>query len=212
MSVTITTPAEETMLTTVGAVEEELSGTVSPSKIERKIKAATTAIEKYCGRIFAQQSYQEVINGSDSDILQITHTPIVGTPTVLCDGVAITDFEVRDAEAGWLYRETGWARAAWVDWNIEATHYDSHYPVFAVSYTGGYKLPGEQDTTLPADIEEACIVTVVQWIKRGKRDLDVKSKKVGDFSLTYGGATDQANIEADAIPSHARALLPRRVV
>jgi hypothetical protein len=212
MGITVQTAATERRLTTVAAVQNELPVSVSPDKIDRRILAASAAIERFCDRIFARQTYVETINGDNSDTLMVTHTPIIGTPTVVSEGLAITDFEVSDAEAGWLFRETGWARGAWVEWNVESTLIDSRYPQYSVTYEAGYKLPGERDTDLPADIQEACIITVVQMIKRMQRDLDIKSKKVGDLSLTYGGSTDQAGIDEGAIPPMARALLPVRLV
>jgi hypothetical protein len=82
--------------------------------------------------------------------------------------------------------------------------------MFTVSYTAGYKLPGETDTTLPPDIEEAAVMTAMQWYRREIRDGDVQSKKVGDLSITYGTAKD-TSLEDHGIPAMARALLPRRI-
>lgn len=39
--------------------------------------------------------------------------------------------------------------------------------------------------TLPDDVEEACLVTTRDWYRSRKGGQDVKTKKVGDLSLTY---------------------------
>jgi len=213
MAVTVVTPASERKLTQVATVVARLGLGSTPSYMEQLVLAASNAIERYCGRVFAQQEYSEVLNGNDTDTLALTNAPIIGTPTVACDGSAIVDFEVGDAAKGWLYREVGWARAAWVGWgyDVEQDRLSSRYPLFTVEYTAGYKLPGEDNETLPSDIQEAAIMTVMQWYRRGKRDSDVRSKKVGDLAISYGTVDDNAELYY-GIPSMARALLPRRVL
>jgi hypothetical protein len=150
------------------------------------------------------------LNGTDHENLLLTHAPIVGTPTVTADGSPVVDFEVGDANAGILYREVGWARIAWVGWNhdVEVDRMASGYPLFVVDYTAGYKLPADKDTTLPPDIEEAAIMTAIQWYRRTNRDSDIRIKKVGDLSITYGTEGE----EYAGVPSMARALLPERVI
>lgn len=211
MSVTVTTASTERNLTTTPAVVGRLGLSETPEGMDQLVLAVSRAIERYCGRVFAQQGYDETLNGSDIDTLVLAHSPIIGTPTILADNSPITDFEVRDAEAGLLYRSVGWARGAWVGWNndIEIDRLGSSYPAFVISYTAGYKLPGEKDTTLPPDIEEAAIMTAMQWYRRQTRDGDVKAKKVGDLSITYGESEEATH---HGVPAMARALLPRRVV
>jgi hypothetical protein len=181
-----------------------------PEGMEQLVLAASRAIERYCGITFAQQTYQETLNGTDHENLLLTHAPIVGTPTVTADGSPVVDFEVGDANAGILYREVGWARIAWVGWNhdVEVDRMASGYPLFVVDYTAGYKLPADKDTTLPPDIEEAAIMTAIQWYRRTNRDSDIRIKKVGDLSITYGTEGE----EYAGVPSMARALLPERVI
>jgi hypothetical protein len=209
MSVTVTTASEHRQLTTVSAVVGRLSLSSVPEGFDQLVTAVSRAIERYCGRIFAQQTYREIVNGTDSDMLLLSHAPIIGTPTITSDSSPVVDFEVRDSEAGMLYREVGWARAAWIGWGIETDRIPSNYPNFTIDYTAGYKLPGEADTTLPPDIEEAAIMTAMQWYRRETRDGDITSKKVGDLYITYAGVSDK---DRDGIPAMARALLPRRVV
>jgi hypothetical protein len=210
VSVVTTTPNQYRSLTTAAAVVARLGLGSTPAYMAQLVLAASGAIERYCGRIFAQQTYDETVNGNDHDVLLLTHAPIVGTPTITADGSPVVDFSIEDAKAATLYREVGWARAAWVGWNdsIETDRMASRYPRFVVSYTAGYDMPEDNTPTLPPDIEEAAIMTTMQWYRAEKRGTDVKSKKVGDLVLTYGGSGE----DHYGIPAMARALLPRRVV
>lgn len=210
MAVTVTTAAEHTNLTTIPDVKAALG--VSSSRfdktIERLIEAATNAIEEFVMHVYARQTYSETLAGSAHPVLLVTHVPIVGTPTVVCDSSPITDFIVQDAEAGSLYRELGWAVRAWVGWDTEPRERQGTSQLnYTITYEAGYIMPGEEDRDLPKQIEQACVETVVAWYRGQRRDPAVKSKKVGDLALTYGDAASGAL----GLPATARALLSRRV-
>lgn len=211
MAVTVKTAAEHRSLTTVAAVKDVLG--VSSSKfdsvIDRFIKSASQAVEDYSGHTFARQTYVETVAGADHPILSLTHVPIIGTPTVTTDGDPIVDFVVQDPDAGFLYREVGWARSAWIGWGVE----DYRIPTteelnFSVEYEAGYYLPEDTDRDLPYLVEQACIETVVAWYSARRQPANVKSKKVGDLSITYA---DEA-ARTLGIPASARALLSRRLL
>lgn len=211
MSVTVTTPATVTDLTTVFAVKEALG--VSSSKfdkiINRLIEAATSAIEEYVGHVYAKQTYLETVAGSDHPMLMLTNVPVIGTPTILTNSEPVVDFVVQDPDAGILYREVGWARVAWVGWGIERSTVPGTEELnFDVTYEAGYVLPGQENPTLPGYIEQACVETVVAWYKSQRRDPAVKSKKVGDTTITYG---DVATMGAKGLPAVARSMLSRRI-
>jgi len=215
MAVTVSVAAESTNLTTVSAVKAML-GVASrkfDAELDRLIAAATSAISVYVGHVYAKQTYVETVVGSGYPRLLLTNTPIVSVTSVLCDGTAVTDYEVEDPDSGFLYRAVGWSSAAWAGWN--ASPYSlpgTERPMFTVTYEGGYLLPGEPDANLPAHIEQACIETVVDWYRGGKRDDAVKSKSVGDLSITYKSPTAvQAEHDDFRLPAGARALLSRRI-
>jgi hypothetical protein len=214
MGITISVVAETTGLTTVAAVKSVLgrSANGKDAEITRLIDAATDAIEEWCGRAFARQTYVETVAGSDHPLLMVTNTPIIGTPTIVCDSSPITDFEVRDAEAGILYREVGWARGEWAGWNVERWAKPGTEPLqFAVTYEAGYYLPGQSDRNLPGQIEQATVETIAAWFRSSRRDPAVKSKKIGDLALTFATVEGEAAQRVLGIPPSARALLSRRV-
>ena len=211
MAVTVQTAAEHTNLTSIGEVKRALG--VSSSKfdrvIERLIEAATAAIEEWVGHVYAKQTYVETVAGNDHPVLLLTHVPILGTPIVVADSEPIVDFTVRDAEEGSLWRQVGWVMSAWIGWNAEPTRRQSDMAELhlSVTYEAGYVMPGEEDRDLPKHIEQACVETVVAWYRGQQRDPSVKSKKVGDLALTYGGSDSGSA----GLPATARSLLSRRV-
>jgi len=208
MAITISIAAGVTALTEVATVKEALgvSSATFDAIIARLIDAATDAIEEHVRHTFAKQTYIETVAGSDHPLLLLTNVPIVGTPTIICDSSPITDFVVQDAVVGSLYRQVGWARESWIGWNTEARRITGTENLnFSVTYEAGYVMPSEANRTLPNQIEQACIETVVAWYKGKARDKSVKSKKVGDLQIIYTEAM------ARGIPSSARALLSRRV-
>jgi len=213
MAITVTVPAESRGLTTLSAVKE--TGVVGSSArfdaaLEALILDASDAIEDYVQHVLAKQTYLETVNGSAHPVLMLTNTPIVAVTGIVCQSNAITDFEIRDAEQGTLYRQVGWLMSAWAGWSTgqEVIHGTGEL-IYAVTYEAGYLLPGEADRNLPGRIERACIETVVDWYRGGKRDSRVKSKKVGDLAISYKDAASGGG--APPLPVGARALLSRRV-
>lgn len=219
MGLSVVAAAESTDLTTTEHLKLEL-GIDSMEKNtwlkEFAIPAASAALETYANNFWAAQQYEEVIPGSGSTRLMLARTPIVGTPTIIVDSVAVTDFTVEDRDAGILYRRQGWTRqvSGWAGTiNRDPDVYDSH-PTFYVTYTAGYNLPSFKSdvadaTPLPANIERACIVTVKTWYQRKNRDSEVSWKQIGDFALGFRKPSgDDSGLQ---LPAEARALISRRI-
>lgn len=210
MGIQITTPAESRDLTTVPAVLAVLGEDADPALVGRLIRAATDAIERYCGRTFARQTYVETLDGNASRELLLRNTPIVGTPTIVCESAPVADFEVSDADAGILYRALGWERTGDVYWFAEPS---AVWPTgarrYAVTYEAGYLLPGQDGRDLPGDIENACVETVCVWYRRAGEDPNLRQKKVDDLTLVFAAGSEA---DHNGLPPYARAVLPVRLV
>jgi hypothetical protein len=223
MAVTVTAAASNRNLTTRTTVKDALNITDNDSDalVDRAIEAASTAIENYVNRVFAKQSYEETVEGHDHPMLMVTNTPIIGTPTVVCDSDPIVDFTVDDAEAGTLYRQVGWSAKGWIGWDVEPYALQgTGTPRYTVTYDAGYILPGDDvtgsDVALPAFVEEACVITASDWVTRSySGGGDVKSKKVGDLQIDYqeNASIVMARFSGDFhhIPATARSLLSTRI-
>lgn len=185
----VVTPATNFQLTTLGAVKGELEISVDTydAIFTSLIDRASKMIVGECGRPFAYQTYRETLPGYGDYRLMLSRTPIVGTPTILCDSEAITDFVVEERDAGFLWRKTGWKWTVAPGWHITwAPVAGSEDLKFIVSYNAGYVLPGDVGTrTLPEDIEQACIQAVKAWFLARKRDPRIESESIGDYQVKY---------------------------
>ncbi|WP_218154757.1 phage gp6-like head-tail connector protein [Paenibacillus sp. UNC496MF] len=131
------------------------------------IAAASAQIEAYLNRKLALQEVTERKNGSEaSPYLHLSRYPIVGEVTAEVCGEPLDDVDVLNPELGRLYRKGGWPSGIG---NVRVT------------YTGGYILPGNDDSNLPDNIELACILEVQQLM----RTPGVTSERVGEISVTY---------------------------
>lgn len=164
-------------LTTVAAIQAaatNANGAGNTAAIERLIAVASDAIERYCGRSFGKSQRTEIHAPPLGERLIVEATPIDAQAAITATlaGSALSGIEVEDARLGFLFLRGGWGGAAYeraVPGScVGACVAGSARRVLAVTYTGGYALPSAQTPTLPADIEQACVDTVISlWRKRG---------------------------------------------
>lgn len=213
-------------LTTIERALEALGLVASDTPtVERLINAASSSIARELGRTVERGTIVEECMGRDAAILVLGRPPITtinwvapitgsgGTDTAL----ETTGYRVVDSDAGFL-------RRLGAHWTSE---YMAHggilgYPVegsevanWAVSYEGGWITPWQAHpaypggslgaSTLPDDLEEACLATVrARWFEL-RRDPFLLSQKLGDESLTY-----RSNAGSDSdLPDAVRAILAR---
>jgi hypothetical protein len=194
MSLTVVTAASSRRLCAVTDVLDEMPESVAA--VEKFVDQASAAIERFCHRVFAQQEYEEILFPEKDILLQLARCPIVSVTSVEADTEAVTDYRVYAADAGQLYRATGWYRYGMDEWTID--------------YIAGYILPeqasppdatGEQ---LPADIQRACIETVkIWWQERGISDR-IASKTLG---LTGDRVEYRISAHQESLPILAKNLL-----
>lgn len=214
--------APATDLTTIPQVVAEI-GTLTPDQqdwISLAISAASKLIEQEANQFFAQQRYRETIAGSGSTELMLARTPILGTPVILStDNEVIADFVVEDRDAGILYRRQGWTRD--ISYLPSITHDfvpDVTHPRFSIEYNAGYWLPSFPDAIadgqirLPANVEQACVLTMKSWWTKKGRDANVSWKQVGDLAIGYrGDSTPKGDVQMLNLPPEARILIKPRI-
>ena len=145
MSVSVTTAALKTNLTTVSAAQS-LLGLDAAAKplLEQLVFRASAAIVTHCHRSFARELVTETVPGFGDNFLMLDRTPVAGTPTITQNGEPITDFTVDNADSGLLYRKLGWTWTVGLGWNLtEYTVPRSEDPQFAVVYGAGYLMPDD---------------------------------------------------------------------
>lgn len=217
MSLTVTLGPENTDLTTADRVTDELD--IEPTLlINRLIAEASEAINRELGRGrdgLAEQTYEEELGAHGDPYMTVSRTPVTDVDSVTRDGQTVTDVEIHDAEAGLLYREGGFRST-----EAASTHlgpairqpYEAH-PSYTVTYTAGYVMPGgDEDQTLPREIERAAIETVKAWHHARKRDPAVTAESVGDVSVRYAGDRSGGSGDGSLPPRALQLLAPHRRV
>lgn len=213
MSITVVTPANHGLLTTLQRVKLELgvSGTTDDAVLVGMIDRASSAIATETRRTFGIETVTETLDGTGSRLLGLTRTPIIEITEVTEDSSAITDYSVEDADAGALYRANGWGRSGGLRmWGTEA--FSSGYILpgyqdqrYSVTYEAGYRLPDEASPTLPGAVEQACLETVKAWYSSRDVDPAIASVKVGQLAVSYRDQGSSGHRES--LPSAALGYL-----
>ena len=214
MGVTVSTTSTNAKLAKRATLKSWLkisTSTAFDEQIDDLLVMASDAVRAHCDRLFETQVYSETLPGDGSQILVLSHRPIISISSVALSGSLITDYAIQDKEAGFLYREAGW------QWTIAAyagTLGPQPVPSgflndFTVVYKAGYNLPGDTATdtgvlNLPGSVEKATLDTVKSWFKSRSEVADVRSKKIGPFEKELALSIEASK---DGIPRKAEALL-----
>lgn len=200
MALTVTIPASSTKLCLVGDIMDEMDVTHEDEPtLDKMVQQASDAIVKYCERAFAKQTYSETVPGFGDNQLLLSVFPVVSVTSVMCAGLAVTDFVLQEPDSGMLYRESGWL------WTTKSIGQMSLQPApngeefsYTVVYVAGYDLPSELLPTLPGPVERAAIITVKDWFANRSRNLSIMKMKTTDVAVEYRN---------DVIPPTALRLL-----
>ena len=199
-------------------VKEELgiTGTGSDSILTKRIARASTRLLRFTNlRAVAFARYKETLPGMGDTRLMVTRTPIVNligvevvSTDILLEGTDGTEIAdevlVEDSGAGFLYRRFGWSWSAMrvSPLGLMLTEQGeplpgTEEPTYRVDYEAGWKMPMQNEpvkvgtdepVNFPFDLEQACLAQVVWDHKHSHRASDVRSKKVGDTTITYDSA------------------------
>ena len=206
MLLDVTTASTDAQLTTTAAVKAMLrtTSTSDDTLLDNLITRASAWAEAYVGYPLPAQSYLESVATYGTRRLMLARTPVRavtglfnGTDSGDYTQVDTSEFAV-DREAGFIERNIGWA------WSVPFESYldlrpnsGEEMPIWRAEYIAGYVFAGMSTSsslwstvkgttstgrTLPADIEAAVISKVATWYQG---DEDVRSKSIGDLSVTY---------------------------
>ena len=190
MTVTVTSPATHKAFTTLTAIKAELGITASTddNMLVQMILEATDYIIGYCGRTFAREAVTETFDAFGGSMAMLTITPVIAVSAVTLDGstVSSTSYSIDDANAGFLFRETGWTTTHISASHVENVILSQGRRDWSVSYSAGYIMPGSTagQRTLPYDLERACLDLVKQFYFRRGEDPTVKNQRTGETSET----------------------------
>lgn len=187
-----------TALTTLDTVRGELGLRTSKddAALERVIQSATAMVTGYVGRtLHYEAAVAEYVPGYGTELLLVSRTPLVSVTSITLDGATIdaTSYGIKSAASGSIHRDAGWMWTAPISAGIDGPHIAGREKrSYLVTYAGGYVTPGQVagalTRTLPYDIEEACILTVVHlWRLRGKFTSVEQETEEADDAVWAGG-------------------------
>lgn len=169
-------------------------GGAGDAELLARIGRATATIERYLGRILAQERVRELISGIGLRNLVLERSPLLEVHGITVNGQAvdagaITLLDPRAAIVALETRFDPWAddclptsqiAYGWRQGRGEASRYE-------VDYTGGWTMPDDAGSafTLPADLEDACQMLVRGELEQRQRALGVTSERLGDYSVSY---------------------------
>lgn len=174
--VTVTGANSDKMLTTLNRVKLELDITSVDTNrdmlLNLKILEASDDIEAALGFTVRKETVSEVVWFENGDLapeyLVLDRTPVATLTSVTIDGLLADAATYRlDSETGQLY--------------ALCNGYPSHWyfcKSVVVAYAGGYILPAESGSNLPAGIQGAAVELMSNyWAAKG-RDPSVKSEEI----------------------------------
>lgn len=205
-------------LTSLDVVQAELGVGDHNDQLRRYINIASEAIERFCDRRFRRETVVEKVGFPGGQLLLLERTPLVSISSIVVDGAALPEdsYSIQSAEQGSVYRESGWPWSAAVQdaagpYQLPGTE----RRLATVTYVGGYVLPNDVGArTLPFDVEQACVETVVALYRGAGRDKGIAAESVGGAAVTYAGRNPASGKAGSLIPDAALVLLEnyRRVV
>ncbi len=178
-------------LTLVATVQAEAAdlGSASTTLLERMIAAASDAIRGYIGRPLHRATVTESYAGHGDQWLSLGRLPVISVASVSWNGSELDadSYTLDDPDAGLLYRACGWPYTGRMLRGMlqEDRAPGSEQRLLEVTYTAGWLTPQQGDRTLPFDLEQACIETVVSLYRRKGRAGDIAGESIGIASVTY---------------------------
>ena len=178
-----------TVATVKGAGYLNISVTTYDTWLEKQINIASQRIENYIGRkLYTRTITSEKYKGNNRSKLYLKNYPVASVTSVIQQENTISsgDYELVSSDySAYLYNELGWWSNG-ITQGITKGIIDT-YEDIKVTYVAGYVLPpAGTGITLPADIEEACIQSVIYAYNQiGSGGRTKQSEKLQSWSVTY---------------------------
>lgn len=176
-------------LTTTAAVKayKGIAGTELDALIDALVDRASAAVEAYLSRKIESAAHVEIRDGNGGRTMMLEQYPVTDVSAVTINGQAIP-------------QSSGFGTAGWRLANrsivLEGYSFAKGCANVQIDYTAGYQ-------AVPADIEQACIETILLALER-RSHIDVSSKSLAGETVSF--------ITADLPPSARKALDPHRRV
>lgn len=191
----------DTALSEVGATSAQ------NTLVTRLINAVSRAMSKEAGRPFHYQTgIVERVPGFGGYRLLVERRPVLTLTSIellamdgtVADTYETDSYEIEDASLGFIYRELGWPDTARATAGFSGGIVPgSERKSLRVTYTAGYITPFQASVsggslgtrTLPEDLEEACLWSVVDLYSRRGHSRNQGSVSDGKQSTNYRNTT-----------------------
>lgn len=211
-------------LTTAATVAAELQVGEGELRLPRLIRVASAAVRQFCNRPrvhYGSAIVEKARPALGRPRLVLDVTPVVSVASVVLeDGSTVdaSEYFVEDADLGFLYRSVGWPYSGLMHGGLlfQDPTAGTARPTITVTYAGGWVTPAQAASTgwagparsLPEDLEEAVVQTVVALFRRGGADPNVASESLGDYSVAYRSPNAATGLGLGGIiPDQAATLL-----
>lgn len=206
-------------LTKWETVRDELgqTGTANQTVFERIVNAVSEAIEMVAGgRHFERgAAIIERVRGNGTSRLILSRTPIVSIASIerlnqdgtVAETYTASTYEIENAAAGFVYRADGWP------WTGQSASDIAGSPLpwterasLRVTYAGGWIAPPQDNGTtlirdLPADLEEAAILSAVSLFRRRGQDRQITGQNVTDGPSVNYRSPPEGNVLIGSEPA-----------
>jgi hypothetical protein len=163
----------------------DLQNDIGPGMIARLISACSTQIQNYIGRTIALTPYTSTFNGRGSRSLMMPNYPVVSVSSVQVGPQSIPA-RVFGAAPGYGFDD----KTVFVD---PPYRFDRGFQNVQIAYMAGY-------TTVPLDLEQACLDAVNDAWASKEFAASVSEAKAGDHSQKFTDVTQLSNT-ASLIPA-----------
>lgn len=165
----------------------KISGTSKDAELQPVLDTALKYIETYCDRIFDEDEYEEIMDGTGTNALVLANRPVTDITSIYVYDEEILEREDNQSEgyyyknlaSGIIFNTFPWARCR---------------GCITVSYTAGY-----DDETMPADLKFAAC-EVASFFYNTKAKAGILSESLGSYSYRLATGLDAMGGEL-AIPS-----------
>lgn len=191
----VETPNTDNDFTTLVKVKTELQVT-DPGEdafLNELIDEVKNDMLRATGRIWVKDTVVEQAQAPLSTTLLLSRRPIISIASIVTGGSTMddSDYEIQDAEAGFVYNENGWGgnnTESWRLMNMSAPRETTRGPVFniTVTYDGGYDMYTDTPT-FPLGLQRIANMAVRHLFMNRRTDPTVQEHHNDQVSDSYLG-------------------------
>lgn len=184
-------------LTELSTIKTELgiTDTSEDTRLTRLINMADDLVQKVLGRnLFYEAGIVETVSSGGRNLIYVSRLPLASVASITFDGVEedSDNYSIFSSETGAIINKDGWQNTGEYRSRFDASSNEAREKLYTVTYTGGYKMPGESGRDLPYDLEQAAIDIVKAAYHRDAKG-EIQKESVPDvYSVEYRNDGERA--------------------